>query len=52
MKHRIIKKTLIGILFSTLLFWMNATTAQSQSLPVEQNRISQISQYCPRAFIR
>ncbi|MCC5638785.1 DUF928 domain-containing protein [Nostoc sp. CHAB 5844] len=37
MNHRIIKKSLIGILFSTLLLWMNATTAQSQSIPVEQN---------------
>ncbi|MCC5637421.1 DUF928 domain-containing protein [Nostoc sp. CHAB 5844] len=33
----IIKKPLIGILFSTLLFWMNITPAQSQSISVEQN---------------
>ncbi|MCC5638784.1 DUF928 domain-containing protein [Nostoc sp. CHAB 5844] len=37
MKRKIVKKSLTGILFSTLLLWMNATTAQSQSISVEQN---------------
>ncbi|MCC5638783.1 DUF928 domain-containing protein [Nostoc sp. CHAB 5844] len=50
MKHRIVKKSLIGILFSTSLFWMNATTAQSQSMPVEQNIDS--TKIVPRAPIK
>ncbi|AFY41712.1 DUF928 domain-containing protein [Nostoc sp. PCC 7107] len=36
MKCRIVTKSLIGVLFPTLLLWMNTTTAQSQSISVEQ----------------